>query len=244
MLATSLYEDPAAGLHEDALARLREHPALLGCSTLRRLSPRSSLGHQDPLAATRRAPWPAPRATEFSGHCTGSAAERRLGRAAARHHCLAGRTAGAPSGHLLPPTPGAPPPAGPGEPLAGLAPLQAGRVAVSPTAASGALRNANHRPCHRSGHTCRLRGVKAGEAQHPGCDGGGLGERLCAWRLQGRLLMKNTCAMTGQTSIPAAGRYRLDPGRCPVAFRTWLFGFATHCDERRAARPPRRIRAA
>ena len=29
LLATSLYEDPSAGLHEDASARLREHPVLL-----------------------------------------------------------------------------------------------------------------------------------------------------------------------------------------------------------------------
>ncbi len=49
LLATSLYEDPSAGLHEDASARLREHPALLGCSILRRPSPPSSVGgHQHP----------------------------------------------------------------------------------------------------------------------------------------------------------------------------------------------------
>jgi hypothetical protein len=39
VLATSLYDDPAAELHEDASARLRDHPALLGCSILRRSSP-------------------------------------------------------------------------------------------------------------------------------------------------------------------------------------------------------------
>src|SRR5258708_40074794 len=49
MLATLLYEDPSAGLHEDAPARLREHPVLLGCSILRRPSPPSSVGgHHDP----------------------------------------------------------------------------------------------------------------------------------------------------------------------------------------------------
>ncbi len=48
LLATSLFEDPAAGLHEDASARLREHPALLGCLILRQFSPPSSVGgHQD-----------------------------------------------------------------------------------------------------------------------------------------------------------------------------------------------------
>jgi hypothetical protein len=38
VLAPSLYDDPAAELHEDASAGLREHPALLGCSILRRSS--------------------------------------------------------------------------------------------------------------------------------------------------------------------------------------------------------------
>src|SRR6266436_2417790 len=38
-IATSLYDDPAAELHEDASARLREHLALPGCSILRRSSP-------------------------------------------------------------------------------------------------------------------------------------------------------------------------------------------------------------
>ena len=47
VLATSLYDDPAAELHEDASARLREHPALLGCSISRRPSPPSSVsGHR------------------------------------------------------------------------------------------------------------------------------------------------------------------------------------------------------
>jgi hypothetical protein len=49
VLATSLYDDPAAELHDDASARLREHPALLGCSILRRSSPGSGVsGYQDP----------------------------------------------------------------------------------------------------------------------------------------------------------------------------------------------------
>ncbi len=48
LLATSLFEDPAAGLHEHASARLREHRALLSCLILRRSWPLSSVGgHQD-----------------------------------------------------------------------------------------------------------------------------------------------------------------------------------------------------
>ncbi len=47
LLATSLYEDPSAGMHEDASARLREHPAPVGCSILRRPSPPCSVsGHR------------------------------------------------------------------------------------------------------------------------------------------------------------------------------------------------------
>jgi hypothetical protein len=49
VLGTSLYDDPAAELHDDASARLREHPALIGCSILRRSSPGSGVsGYQDP----------------------------------------------------------------------------------------------------------------------------------------------------------------------------------------------------
>ena len=45
---TSLFEDPAAGLHEDASAGLPEHPALLSCLILGRSSTPSSVGcHQD-----------------------------------------------------------------------------------------------------------------------------------------------------------------------------------------------------
>jgi hypothetical protein len=55
LLATSLYEDPSAGLHEDASARLREHPVLLCCSILRRPSQPSSVGgHQDPAGGYER----------------------------------------------------------------------------------------------------------------------------------------------------------------------------------------------
>ncbi len=55
LLATSLYEDPSAGLHEDASARLREHPVLLCCSILRRPSPPSSVsGHEDPAGGYER----------------------------------------------------------------------------------------------------------------------------------------------------------------------------------------------
>src|SRR5215467_4588163 len=47
--ATSSCDDPAAELHEDAWARLREHLTLPGCPILRRSSPASSLsGYQDP----------------------------------------------------------------------------------------------------------------------------------------------------------------------------------------------------
>ena len=50
LLATALFEDPAAGLHEDASARLREHPALLGCLILRRSSPPYCVGGNRDLA--------------------------------------------------------------------------------------------------------------------------------------------------------------------------------------------------
>ena len=71
LLATSLYDDPAAELHEDASARLREHLALPGCSILRR----SSLGvRSERLPGSRW--WPrggrrgrSQRATGFSRHC-------------------------------------------------------------------------------------------------------------------------------------------------------------------------------
>ena len=49
VLATSLYDDPAAELHEDASARLREHlasPAARSCAGPRRASGVS--GYQDP----------------------------------------------------------------------------------------------------------------------------------------------------------------------------------------------------
>jgi len=36
LLATSQFVDPAADLHEEASARLREHLTLPGCSILRR----------------------------------------------------------------------------------------------------------------------------------------------------------------------------------------------------------------
>jgi len=39
VLATSLYDDPAAELHEDASARLGEDLALPGCSILYQSSP-------------------------------------------------------------------------------------------------------------------------------------------------------------------------------------------------------------
>ena len=39
LLATSLYDDPAAELHEDVSARLRQHLPLPRCSILRRCSP-------------------------------------------------------------------------------------------------------------------------------------------------------------------------------------------------------------
>jgi hypothetical protein len=42
VLATSLYDDPAAELHENGSARLPEHPAHLGCSILRRVLARRS----------------------------------------------------------------------------------------------------------------------------------------------------------------------------------------------------------
>jgi hypothetical protein len=67
LLATSLYEDPSAGMPEDPSARLREHPAPLRCSILRQPPPPSSVGapRRIPLSATRRAPCPSQRATGF-----------------------------------------------------------------------------------------------------------------------------------------------------------------------------------
>jgi len=80
LLATSLYEDPSAGLHEDASARLREHLALLGCSILRRTSPPSSAGgHQHPAGGHDEGTVAITESDRILGHCTaGSAAERRL----------------------------------------------------------------------------------------------------------------------------------------------------------------------
>jgi hypothetical protein len=44
VLATSLFGDLAAGLYEDASARLREHPLSSGCSVLRRVLVRLTAG--------------------------------------------------------------------------------------------------------------------------------------------------------------------------------------------------------
>src|SRR5260221_14496124 len=58
-IATSLYDDPAAELYEDASARLGEYPAVLGCLILRRASPPSTVGgHQDLAGGHEEAPWP------------------------------------------------------------------------------------------------------------------------------------------------------------------------------------------
>src|SRR5256885_6559029 len=51
LLATSLYDDPAAELHEDACARLREHLALRGCAGPRQSSGVS--GYQKPRLRPR-----------------------------------------------------------------------------------------------------------------------------------------------------------------------------------------------
>jgi hypothetical protein len=76
VLATSLYEDPSAGLHEDASARLREHPALLGCSILRRTSPPSSAGgHQHPAGGHEEGTVAITESDRILGHCT--AGQRR-----------------------------------------------------------------------------------------------------------------------------------------------------------------------
>src|SRR6266853_2048989 len=72
LLATSLYEDPSAGLHEDASAILREHPALLGCSILRRTSPPSSAGgHQHPAGGHEKGAVAITESDRILGHCTG-----------------------------------------------------------------------------------------------------------------------------------------------------------------------------
>jgi hypothetical protein len=62
VLATSLYDQPAGELHEDASAGLREHLALPGCSILRRSSPGirrerlpgSAGGHEEDAVANHR----------------------------------------------------------------------------------------------------------------------------------------------------------------------------------------------
>jgi hypothetical protein len=77
----SLYEDPSAGMHEDASARLREHPALLGCSILRRPSSPSGVGgHRGSRCRPQGGHRGHHRERPDFGtlHC-GSAAERRLG---------------------------------------------------------------------------------------------------------------------------------------------------------------------
>ena len=53
-IATSLFEDPAAGLYEDASARLREHPALLRLLNLAP-DPRAG-GHLDLPAGDKELP--------------------------------------------------------------------------------------------------------------------------------------------------------------------------------------------
>jgi hypothetical protein len=82
LLATSLCDDPAAELHEDASVRLREHPAHLGCSILRRSSPGV---RRERLPGSRWRPrggrrGQSQRATGFSRDTAlGSAAGRRIG---------------------------------------------------------------------------------------------------------------------------------------------------------------------
>ena len=71
VLATPLYDDPAAELDDDASARLREHLALPGCSILRRSSPGV---RRERLPGARWRPrggrrGQSQRATGFSGHC-------------------------------------------------------------------------------------------------------------------------------------------------------------------------------
>ncbi len=70
LFGTSLYDDPAAELHEGASARLREHPALPGCSILRRSSPGV---RRERLPGSRWRPRggavESQRATGLSGHC-------------------------------------------------------------------------------------------------------------------------------------------------------------------------------
>src|SRR6266581_5420369 len=85
LLATSLYDDPAAELHEDASARLREHLALPGCSILRRSSSGVS-GYQDPAggheegAVTNHRERPVSRDTALRISCRIRAAKGYVGR--------------------------------------------------------------------------------------------------------------------------------------------------------------------
>ena len=74
VLATPLYDDLAAEMHEDASARLREHPAALrGCSILRRSSPGVRCerlpGSRWRSRGKRRGQ--SRRASGFSEHCAG-----------------------------------------------------------------------------------------------------------------------------------------------------------------------------
>ncbi len=82
VLATSLYDDPAAELHEDASARLGEHLALPGCSILCRSSPGvGASGYQDPARARGGRRGQSQRATGFSGHCAADQLPNRCPRA-------------------------------------------------------------------------------------------------------------------------------------------------------------------
>ncbi len=70
LLATSLYDDPTAELHDDASARLGEHLPLPSCSILRRFSPGV---RRERLSGSRWRPrggrrGQSQRATGFSGH--------------------------------------------------------------------------------------------------------------------------------------------------------------------------------
>lgn len=89
MLAILSYDDPAAELHEDASAGLREHPALPGLLDLAPVLARRSAwtATSIPPAATMRAPWPITESDQFLGPCAADRPPCRLGAAATMTGC-------------------------------------------------------------------------------------------------------------------------------------------------------------
>jgi hypothetical protein len=71
VLATSLYEHPSAGLHADASASVREHPARVGCSILcRPRCPSGVGGREAPAVGHEEGTVTITESDRISGHCT------------------------------------------------------------------------------------------------------------------------------------------------------------------------------